>query len=264
MRATGEGGKPRGRPEAVRRLVSGRILPYNHPTPMRSLYILPRLFAAIGLVLVLIASWRATREREFIRTAARATGTVVDLGLSRDSDGSSYYYPVVRFVAASGDTVTFQSRTGSNPPSYEIGERVEVLYEAASPQNAHTATFFSLHIGSFVFGLLGVIFGAVGGIWLYVVRRAAAIAEELRRTGQRITAKVIDVELRRNIRVGSRHPWRIVAQWEDPSGAVRVFHSANIWFDPTQYVKETVDVLVDRYEPKRYLVDIDFLPRTAD
>lgn len=231
---------------------------------MRTLWILPRVFATVGLVLALVAAWVATREQAFIRTAARATGTVVELGLDRDSDGSAAYYPIVRFVTASGDTVTFQSRTGSRPPSYEVGERVEVLYEAAAPQRARMSGFFSLHIGSFVTGLLALIFGAIGGIWLYVVRRSAAIAEELRRTGQRITAKVIEVELRRNIRVGNRHPFRIVAQWEDPSGAVRVFHSANIWFDPTQYVQETVDVLVDRYDPKKYLVDTDFLPRTAD
>ncbi len=229
---------------------------------MRILTVLPRLFAGIGLVLALLASWMVTRERAFARTAARATGTVVELDRS-NADGNAYY-PVVRFVTAAGDTVTFTSHTGSNPPSYRVGETVEVLYSADDPRDARTAGFFSQHIGSFVFGLLGLIFLAVGGIWLYVMGRNARIAEELRRHGQRITAKVVNVELRTNIRVGNRHPWRIVAQAEDPSGAVRVFHSPNIWFDPSPYVQETVDVLVDRYEPKRYLVDIDFLPKQAD
>jgi hypothetical protein len=40
-----------------------------------------------------------------------------------------------------------------------------------------------------------------------------------------------------------------------------VFKSANIWEDPTPHVGQTVDVLVDRYDPKRYVVPLDFLPR---
>jgi hypothetical protein len=230
---------------------------------MRSLYFLPRIFGAVGVLLALAASYVVSREQAFIRTAARANGTVVDLARERDSDGGSAYYPVIRFETVDGRAITFQSRAGSNPPSWEVGEPVDVLYRPDAPDDARTATFFSLHIGSLVFGLLALIFCLVGGIWLYVERRNARIAEELRRHGERITARVTQVELRTNIRVGNRHPWRIVAQWEDPSGTVRVFTSANIWFDPSPYVKDTVEVLVDRYQPQRYLVDLDFLPKSA-
>ena len=75
---------------------------------------------------------------------------------------------------------------------------------------------------------------------------------------------MVDIERRTNIRVGSRHPYRIVAQWQDPAtGVVQVFRSANIWFDPTQYVGETVDVFVDNADSRRHVVDLDFLPQTS-
>ena len=232
---------------------------------MRALRIIPRVFAAVGVLMLFIMSWVNTRERRFVAGAARASGTVVDLEYSRSSDGGGAYYPVIRFGTAAGETVTFRSRVGSSPPSHHVGETLEVLYDPAAPQGAHTAGFFALYLGSFITGLFALIFGGVGGIWIAVQRRAAAIAEAVRRTGRRIEAKVVEIERRTNIRVGSRHPYRIVAQWQDPATqAVQVFRSANIWFDPTEYVGETVGVFVDPYEPRRHVVDLDFLPKAGD
>lgn len=38
--------------------------------------------------------------------------------------------------------------------------------------------------------------------------------------------------------------------------------SEEVWFDPSPYVeREALDVLVDRDNPHRYRVDIDFLPK---
>lgn len=228
---------------------------------MRTLRIVPRVFAAVGVLMLFIMSWVHTRERRFVAGAARASGTVVDLEYSRSSDGGAYY-PVIRFVTAAGESVTFRSHVGSSPPSHQVGETLEVLYDPAAPQGARTAGFFALYLGSFITGLFALIFGGVGGVWIAIQRRAAAFADEVRRTGRRIEAKVVEIEQRTNIRVGSRHPYRIVAQWQDPAThAVQVFRSANIWFDPTEYVGETVGVFVDRDEPRRHLVDLDFLPK---
>jgi hypothetical protein len=49
----------------------------------------------------------------------------------------------------------------------------------------------------------------------------------------------------------------------DPtSNKVRVFHSENLYFDPTQYVnRKQVTVLLDPENPKRYHMDVSFLPQ---
>ena len=230
--------------------------------PMRTLYWMPRLFATIGFTLLLIGSWLYTRESRFTSRAVHTTGTVVDLDYSRNSDGGGTYHPVVVFRTQRGDTVRFRSSVGTSPPSHKIGERIEVLYDPDNPGAAHTAGFFSNHIGTFVFGLLGVIFGLVGGIWIYVVRRAEQLAEELRHSGKRIEAKVTEVERRLNLQVNGKNPWRIVCQYQDPATQeVYVYRSANLWFDPAEWVKETVPVFVDRNDPKKYHVDLSFLPK---
>ena len=42
---------------------------------------------------------------------------------------------------------------------------------------------------------------------------------------------------------------------------MRIFHSENLWFDPTRFVKrKQVTVLLDPNNPKRYHMDTSFLP----
>ena len=45
------------------------------------------------------------------------------------------------------------------------------------------------------------------------------------------------------------------------SNKLRVFHSENLWFDPTRFATaKTVTVLLDPKDPKRYHMDVSFLP----
>lgn len=45
------------------------------------------------------------------------------------SDGSYTYYPIVEYgLPNSFEVYQFKHHTGSNPPSFQIGEEVEVLY----------------------------------------------------------------------------------------------------------------------------------------
>jgi hypothetical protein len=42
------------------------------------------------------------------------------------TDGDSVYRPVVEYAAPSGQTVRFTGSVGSNPPSHQVGELVNV------------------------------------------------------------------------------------------------------------------------------------------
>jgi hypothetical protein len=43
-----------------------------------------------------------------------------------------------------------------------------------------------------------------------------------------------------------------------------IFHSANIWFDPSNYIPgKTLGVLIDPNNPHRYLVETSFLPKVV-
>jgi hypothetical protein len=57
----------------------------------------------------------------------------------------------------------------------------------------------------------------------------------------------------------------VTVQWLDPtSSQVRVFESHNLWFDPTAYIKDKkIRVFLDMHNPKKYYVDLSFLPKQA-
>jgi hypothetical protein len=123
------------------------------------------LFLVIGLVLAGVSV-------SFLTDAEKARGTVVALEWRNDSVGTSSRrvrsndkpaaYPVVEFTPTDGAPRTFRSSTGSNPPSYEEGDRVEVLYRADSPDDAEINGFASLWLLPLVFGGIGLLFAGIG------------------------------------------------------------------------------------------------------
>ncbi len=122
------------------------------------------LFLVVGVILAGVSV-------SFLADAERARGTVVALEWRNDHDGVSRKkrendkpaaYPVVEFTSADGTQRTFRNSTGSNPPSYEEGERVEVLYRADAPEDAQINGFASLWLLPLIFGGIGLVIAGVG------------------------------------------------------------------------------------------------------
>ncbi len=75
-------------------------------------------------------SWKLDNE------GATATGIVVSLDESDDSEGGCCVYsPVIEFEAG-GQTYSFDGGNASYPPAYEVGEQVEVIFDPAAPDTA--------------------------------------------------------------------------------------------------------------------------------
>ncbi|MDR3083871.1 MAG: DUF3592 domain-containing protein [Streptomyces sp.] len=131
------------------------------------------LFLVIGLILAGVSV-------SFLADAERARGTVVALEWRNDNNGVSHRkrandkpaaYPVVEFTSADGTRRTFRDSTGSRPPSYEVGERVEVLYRADSPEDARINGFASLWLLPLIFGGIGLAIAGAGTVVALVMRR---------------------------------------------------------------------------------------------
>jgi len=131
------------------------------------------LFLIVGLILTGVSV-------SFLSDAKHARGTVVALEWREDHTGGSrrkrahddpVAYPVVAFTSADGVRRTFRSSFGSNPPSYEKGEHVEVLYDADSPGDARIKGFASLWLLPLIFGGIGLVIAGVGATVALVTRR---------------------------------------------------------------------------------------------
>ena len=224
-------------------------------------------FGIVGIGMLVGCGLLVISTREFLAVAKSADGTVVRLEYERSSSSSGgAYYPIVRFLLRTGETFEFRSSVGSSPPSYRRGESVRVLYDPTAPESAEIDSFFSLWFAPILLGFLGSVFGAFGvGYWGWFIARVRREAW-LARHGRRIVADIVDVAIERSVKRNRRSPWRITAQWTDPLGRkVHVFKSARIRFDPTPFMKgETVSVLIDPDDPRRYMVDLSFLPEPAN
>lgn len=221
-------------------------------------------FVVGGLLMVAGAGALGLRARAFVARAAPADGTVVELVPSRSGKSTSWY-PRVAFVTADGRRVEFRSSAGSNPPAHAPGDPVRVLYDPAKPSEARIDRALDVWGAPGFLAAFGALFASIGGAMLTWGAARRRRAEWLRRNGTRVDATFQRVEPNESFSVNGRHPFRIVAQWLDPArNEVHVFHSENLWFDPTEYVAEgTIPVFVERGNPRRYVMDVSFLPRLA-
>lgn len=119
----------------------------------------PAAFFFAGLLFFAIGSGLTYRQRALEKEGIEVRGVVVELQENYDND-SSTYAPVVQFKTENGQSVTFTSSYSSNPPSYNVGESVTVVYPPVAPENAIIKGDGQvLHI---IFMLLGGIVAIVG------------------------------------------------------------------------------------------------------
>ena len=206
---------------------------------------------------------------DFLETAIKAKGTVVDLRESRSSGSSinsGTYAPVVRFTDKHGKEIEFSSSNSSKPPAFEIGEIVEVLYAPKTPEKASINGFFSLWLGALILGGVGSVFAMVGlGFFVYDIQKKKKW-DYLNVHGTKINTDFQRVSINTSLAVNGRNPFVIVSQWQNPATTkLHIFESDNIWFDPTAFIKsDTIKVLIDRKNPKKYAVDLSFLPEVEN
>lgn len=240
---------------------------------MKVIRLIFTIFGVVGVGLLAGGIWSVLRTRQFLQTAVSVPGVVVEnvwredrttTGNARREGVTWAYYPRIRFRTADGQDINFVSNIGASPPSYRVNEAVAILYDPRQPSNASTSSFASLWVGSIVLLGMGVMFASPGIgfiVWKRVNDRKTAW---LRQNGRRIQAEVTGVLLNTSLNVNGASPYRIACQWLDPaSNQVYLFHSANIWYDPSNYVPKMLEVLVDPNNLRRYTVETSFLPKPA-
>lgn len=145
------------------------------------------IFLILGVSFSVGTYFAIKSKSEFIAKAEVVNGKVIELVKSYSSSSSSsrsssslssrrsssgsklMYAPVVSFKSKSGSYYRFESSGKSNPPSYSVGETVEVIYDPTNPYDASINGFFSLWFLSIMLGIFAVIFLCIG-LFLWIVR----------------------------------------------------------------------------------------------
>ena len=220
------------------------------------------LFAAIGLVLLIIGGVLLQRDSRFGDAAATAEGRVIEVvrHVDRKSDRSKgvTFTAVIAFTDRSGTQQTFSESISTNPPRFAVGDQPAVLYDPAQPSRAVVDDFWGRKGVATIFSALGAVFALLGLVLLGIDWRSGRKRARLREQGIPITADVLDVFRDTRIKRNGAHPFRVAAQAIDPTtGQLRRFESEAIWVDPTaRLAGGKVRVLIDPGNPKSYHVDL--------
>jgi hypothetical protein len=222
------------------------------------------IFTCIGLLFFLIGGFLFYQEFSFRQSAVKVQGTVKEIGSYKGSKSGTQYYPVVEFRTEDGKLYTFKSDISSSSPEYTAGETVIVYYDPKDPLEADLSGLNEMILIGSIFGGIGLVFGSIGGIFLFLyIRRQKEIAW-LKQNGTAVEADFDSVEHDTSYKVNNKSPYVIHCRWFNPyNGEMMDFKSEYIWYDPTSYItNKKLQVLIDVGNPKKHFVDISFLPKS--
>lgn len=198
---------------------------------------------------------------------AKTTGTVEDYVISYSNNSSSkntstktkMYSPIFSFVDKSGQQHSYKASYSSSSPSYEIGEKLEILYDPASPSNAMANDFMSLWLGAVITAGIGGVTTLIALI-LFLTLRTKNL-DKYKRHGKEIIATIVEIKKNTTLKVNGVQPFKIHADWLDKiNNKTYRFVSDNIWFDPTNQLTDgQIKVYILDNKPSNYIMDISHL-----
>lgn len=241
-------------------MVNGKHPAYKDS--LKSFGIVGVIFAMIGFLMLFGGGLWAHSVSNFKERAILVEGEVIDL-VSRSGSDSTTYAPKYRFVVNEQQVYTVVSRSSSNPPAYDIGEKVPVLYDPADPMDARIDGFLGLWFGPTLLAGMGTVFALVSLIPAVLYWRRRNNVNYLMRQGMPVMAEFQRVESDDGDKKGNT-VFYIIARWHEKEvNQMHVYRSEALGFDPSEFLspKQLITVLVHRQKPDVYFVDTSFLPQ---
>jgi hypothetical protein len=220
------------------------------------------IFGAVGVILLAIAGLLFFNTESFEANGTLTQGTVIEMLSSRSNKGGYTYAPVVKFMANDNKEHICRSNIYSSPASYSVGDKADVYYNPKNPDDAELGGA-SAFLATYIVGGIGLVFCGFTAMFYFILIKDNS---KLMESGTKIQADLISVGLNTSISVNGRNPYVINGQWTDTlENKVYSFKSKSIWFDPKPFLanRNKMDVYIDQNNPKKYFVDISFLPQQA-
>lgn len=201
-----------------------------------------------------VAGVLAVRTAGFLADAKAVDGVVVGLDeqYSSSENGStrSTYHAEVAYEVG-GQALGFTDRIGTNPPRYDVGERVTVLYDPADPGDARLDAAYGYWLET-IFGLVALALAGAGVPVLLVWTRGAA-RRRLARTGERATGTVTDVRPAGKVVLDGRPRTATTVRWRHPFAGEQTLVETT--WGAVHAVGDQVTLRYDADRPARALVE---------
>jgi len=112
------------------------------------------IFAIISFLLLGFSWHLYTATRNFLETGIITSAEVIEL--KKSDEGT--FAPVFVYIDLKGQHYEKVSSFGSSPPSYKVGEIIEVVYDESNPYEAKILSFISLWPPVIICLILGIAF----------------------------------------------------------------------------------------------------------
>lgn len=131
---------------------------------MPLLIVLP--FLGVGLLTGALTAYALVDSIRFQQRAVAVPGEVTEL------IGHDTMTAVVAYVDATGEPREVRSGWATNPPAFDVGERVTVLHDRDDPKRARIQSFGELWGMALFSSVFALVFGGAGaGMWWFGRRR---------------------------------------------------------------------------------------------
>ena len=112
--------------------------------------------------------------------SASTKGVVTSVSeVTNEQDHTVNYAPTFSFKAVNGQTCSVTSGVASNPPSFAVGQEVQVRYIRGNPTSTEIDSFWQLWLLAVVCSGLGMFFAGAGYLLLRYERRSFRTREQL-------------------------------------------------------------------------------------
>lgn len=123
--------------------------------------VLAKVFLSLGLSLAVAAGVCAGFVAHDNSDDSHAEGTVIEL-VPSGRGSSPRYRARVEFTTAAGAQIRFLSSVSSNPPPAQVGEHVDIRYDADHPRDAQINTYWQVWFLPTLLGIIAAPFLLVG------------------------------------------------------------------------------------------------------
>ncbi|SHL36253.1 hypothetical protein SAMN05444266_10377 [Chitinophaga jiangningensis] len=106
--------------------------------------IIHTIFICVGALLLGFAIADLKNRIRFVKTAERASGTLVELVEKSDDEGT-VYYPVFEIPTLQNETLTFRHTTGFSNPPWQLHQSVPFIFEPGKPETLRMFSYWSIY-----------------------------------------------------------------------------------------------------------------------
>ena len=226
-------------------------------------YFLSALILVIGIPFAVVSVFELKNTLNLLSNSHKTLGKIVGIEEERQRNRGSMYSPVIKYKSVAGDEYVYSSTTKTGYTSYKIGQEIELIYDKNNPQNARANSFLDIWLLTIILGVGGWVSTIGGIILLLVTLKKKRLEKYLKNHGQKILTDFIGIG-KGLVEINGESGYVINCQWLNPQDNImHTFKSDDIWFDPTNYLKERkIEVLIDPKDPKKYYIDLSFLPNS--